>query len=753
MARLPRPPAPALDLIAARSAANNAASSANASDNADANNNATAATEIADDRDSRSSSSTNSPIPIENEESDFYAAANDSQSSIGVGIEPGLQDMQVNDQQCLPIVHTLPSEILISIFARINEPHHLRNCMLTCKRWARNVVEILWHRPLCSSWDRHAAICRTLASDRPFFTYADFVKRLNLASLAAEVNDGSVIPLSVLTRVERLTLTNCADMTDLGLQPLVQNSPHLLALDISGDRNITEVSINTIADHCRKLQGLNVSGCKQISNDSLVRLGENCRYIKRLKLNECTDLNDAAVLSFANNCPNILEIDLHQCINVGGEPVTALLSKQQSLRELRLAGCDRIDDGAFLSLPPARTYDNLRILDLTSCTQLTDRAVEKIIDAAPRLRNLVLAKCSAITDAAVHSIARLGKNLHYVHLGHCRNITDDAVKHLVRACNRIRYIDLGCCTHLTDESVTLLAALPKLKRIGLVKCNNITDESMFALAKANDHRAQYRSANHMGHDVRLPSLERVHLSYCTNLTLPSIIKLLNCCPKLTHLSLTGVPAFLRDDLDNFCREAPKDFTEHQRAVFCVFSGNGVTGLREYLNTREEFAEFRQGRPQRRRAAVAPPANGTAAPAPDIDGFEDGDGVDDDEDLAEGSELHDFQNTADLTNLAHNPGPPPPPPPHGSDFAQLGQMGQIFTDNAQTQQPAAGIMTEMDGIWTDVRASQSWPAASANTPIPGPSSAGPSTAGGGGGLFHRTGPSTASMQGNVEDDEA
>ena len=32
--------------------------------------------------------------------------------------------------------------------------------------------------------------------------------------------------------------------------------------------------------------------------------------------------------------------------------------------------------------------------------------------------------------------------------------------------------------------------------------------------------------------------------------------LLKACPRLTHLSLTGVPAFLRDDLDRFCRDAP-----------------------------------------------------------------------------------------------------------------------------------------------------------------------------------------------------
>ena len=217
-----------------------------------------------------------------------------------------------------------------------------------------------------------------------------------------------------------------------------------------------------------------------------------------------------------------------------------------------------ISDGAFLNLPPNKTYEHLRILDLTSCARLTDHAIEKIIDVAPRLRNLVFAKCRNLTDLAVNAIAKLGKNLHYLHLGHCGHITDTAVIKLVSSCNRIRYIDLGCCVHLTDLSVTKLAQLPKLRRIGLVKCSNITDDSVYALAHAQ--RPRHRVVGEHGAEITSyypgSSLERVHLSYCTNLTLKSVVVLLNNCHKLTHLSLTGVQAFLRSDLEAFCREAP-----------------------------------------------------------------------------------------------------------------------------------------------------------------------------------------------------
>ncbi|RTE74273.1 hypothetical protein BHE90_011269 [Fusarium euwallaceae] len=638
----------------------------------------------ADDQDdSRSSSSSTSPAPADNEESDFFLGANDSQSSIGV---PNFQDMQVEDD-CQPPVNRLPNEILISIFAKLSATSDLYHSMLVCKRWARNTVDLLWHRPACTNWRNHSSICQTLQLEHPFFSYRDFIKRLNLAALADKVNDGSVLPLSVCTRVERLTLTNCRGLTDSGLIALVENSNSLLALDISNDKNITEQSITAIAEHCKRLQGLNISGCENISNESMIALANNCRYIKRLKLNECAQLQDDAIHAFANNCPNILEIDLHQCSRIGNGPVTSLMVKGNCLRELRLANCDLIDDDAFLSLPAGRHFEHLRILDLTSCMRLTDAAVQKIIDVAPRLRNLVLAKCRNITDAAVHAISKLGKNLHYVHLGHCGNITDEGVKKLVQNCNRIRYIDLGCCVNLTDESVKRLALLPKLKRIGLVKCSSITDESVLALAEAAYRPRVRRDATGVlvGGEYYASSLERVHLSYCINLSLKSIMKLLNSCPRLTHLSLTGVAAFQRDDFQPYCRQAPPEFTQHQRDVFCVFSGTMVSKFRDFLNTSPQFEEYWETNSWPRSArwdALRPPRNSVAAQQSAAVGEgADDEMADDDNDFEgmDGSEMAvDAQvpipvngnvpngtvNPSQLMNNTFTQAIPVPPPPPG-----------------------------------------------------------------------------------------
>jgi len=668
--------------------------------------------------DSRASSSSSSPAPPDHEESDFFLAANDSQSSLGV---PNIQDMQVTDDECLPAVQRMPNEILIAVFAKLSSSSDLLHAMLTCKRWARNAVDILWHRPSCSTWKKHESICQTLSLEHPYFAYRDFVRRLNLAALAEEVNDGSVQPLTECKRVERLTLTSCINLTDSGLIALVENNSHLYSLDVSypvpnttpGTQepvlrgHITETSVDAITQNCPRLQGLNISGCQKISNESLVRLAQRCRYLKRLKLNDCVQLQDSAVIAFAENCPNILEIDLQQCKRVGNEPVTALFTKGNALRELRLANCELIDDSAFLSLPSNRTYEHLRILDLSSCPGVTDRAIEKIIEVAPRLRNLVLQKCRHLTDAAVYAISRLGKNLHFLHLGHCALITDDGVKRLVSMCNRIRYIDLGCLLHLTDDSVTRLANLPKLKRIGLVKCASITDASVIALANAN-RRPRMRKDAHGNlipgeYSTSQSCLERVHLSYCTNLTQASIIRLLNCCPRLTHLSLTGVQAFLREDLERYSRPAPSEFTEHQRSVFCVFSGQGVVNLRKHFNrliTAEESRRSNRAVVPTDAPIFQPPAQGVLIDVSVSVDDGDPDALDDDDVPEDGSEM--VIDTQPLLNhhnitLAHNPAtagtiPAPPPIPAmvpspqpeglGDPFAYVGQHSVTF--------PAQGI---------------------------------------------------------------
>lgn len=85
-----------------------------------------------------------------------------------------------------------------------------------------------------------------------------------------------------------------------------------------------------------------------------------------------------------------------------------------------------------------------------------------------------------------------------------------------------------------------------------LQVQNLTDRAIYALVEKHT------------------SLERIHLSYCDNITVPAVFWLLQRLDRLTHLSLTGVPAFLREELQSMCRTPPK-VCPRAALFLCCFS--------------------------------------------------------------------------------------------------------------------------------------------------------------------------------------
>ncbi|KAI9023716.1 hypothetical protein CLU79DRAFT_113912 [Phycomyces nitens] len=494
--------------------------------------------------------------------------------------------------QTRPSLDNIPTEIVIQILKNLTNHKDIMNCALAIRSWSYCCYEIIWFKPIMMDPISWVNLCWTLnKSPSTYYPYYSFIKRINLSEITEYIKDNYLSSLSVCDRLERITLTGCHKLTDAGLCSLLSksSSAHLVSMDLSEITNITDTTILKIAECCPRLQGLNLSMYKDrpeqfhgVTDTSIIKLAQGCRGLRRVILNNCSLLTDASITVLARNCRSLLEIDLINCA-ITEESLLAIFKHCRELREFRLNQCDNLGDFGFLEsdlmtgpVGGRPYYDQLRIIDLSGMVKITDDSVISLVEAAPKIRNLVLNKCTNITDKAVMAICNLGRYLHVLHLGHCLNLTNRSIIQLARSCTRIRYLDLACCSQLTDVAVFELSNLQRLKRIGLVKCTKITDESVKALA------SRPRIAN---------SLERVHLSYCSRLTVSSIHSLLNACQLLTHLSLTQVRDFLRPDFQSFCRNAPKDFSDQQRQAFCVFSGKGVQNFRNYLNTNEGMVGF------------------------------------------------------------------------------------------------------------------------------------------------------------------
>ncbi|ESK94429.1 scf e3 ubiquitin ligase complex f-box protein grra [Moniliophthora roreri MCA 2997] len=490
---------------------------------------------------------------------------------------------------------SLPPEILIHILKHLQSPRDIYNSLQVSRTWCECSVELLWHKPTLNKVDPLLKLTKLLASPRQTFTYASFIRRLNFLSIGQELKDDTFSVLSKCDRLERLTLVGCSDLSTNTLSRVLPSFPNLVAIDLTGVENTSDKAIIGLASVAKRLQGINLGGCKNVSGEGVFALAKNCPLLRRVKLSGLETLTDKPVSALAKSCPFLLEIDLNSCKLITDHAIRDIWTYSTHMREMKLSHCPELTDAAFPAplkrdkapttdtpnpfplsntqaadsgeLEPlviTRTFEHLRMLDLTACSLVTDDAIEGIVSHAPKIRNLVLNKCSLLTDRSVENICKLGRHLHYLHLGHTSKITDKSVRTLARSCTRLRYVDFANCVLLTDMAVFELSALPKLRRVGLVRVSNLTDEAIYALAE------------------RHATLERIHLSYCDQISVMAIHFLLQKLHKLTHLSLTGVPAFRQPELQQFCREPPPDFSTTQQSAFCVYSGKGVSQLRAFL---------------------------------------------------------------------------------------------------------------------------------------------------------------------------
>ncbi|KAG9515350.1 RNI-like protein, partial [Aureobasidium melanogenum] len=205
---------------------------------------------------------------------------NDSQSSVAASLD--LMDDANFEERCrLSPVYRLPAELLIAIFGRLASTKDLMSCMLVSKDWARNSVALLWHRPQTNNWASIHSVVKSIRKTDRFFAYQDLVKRLNLSTLASQVSDGTLMGLTACKRIERLTLTNCAKLTDLSLSTLIHGNRSLIALDVTQLDQLTDRTLELVARNCVRLQGLNMTGCRRLTDQSLVQVAQNCRQLKR----------------------------------------------------------------------------------------------------------------------------------------------------------------------------------------------------------------------------------------------------------------------------------------------------------------------------------------------------------------------------------------------------------------------------------------------------------------------------------------
>nr|XP_056718335.1 F-box/LRR-repeat protein fbxl-1-like [Euleptes europaea] len=303
-------------------------------------------------------------------------------------------------------------------------------------------------------------------------------------------------------RLATLDLSGCSELTNRAVLALCSRLPDLRCLRLGKLLRVTDAGFQGVS-HLRRLQSLDVSECSLVSSSELVKALGTIEWrpqLVSLNVAFCALLRDSSVISLAGALNRSLRVlDLSSCTSITNRSVQAISTHLSNLIVLRLAWCKELTDWGLLGVEQPR--------------EANDNSREK--DAGPKFsRNFgnmgfFLPPPQDLEPDApilVDLTKQEGQQKHRASL--------NALSHL-------QELDLTACGKLTDTSIAKVIAFPELRRLSLSLVPNITDTSLTAVTR------------------HCRSLEHLSLSHCVNLTDRGFAEAAGTLPRLQHLVLSG----------------------------------------------------------------------------------------------------------------------------------------------------------------------------------------------------------------------
>lgn len=509
-------------------------------------------------------------------------------SSVDSGDDTAVQVASINtsvESKPNQNMKLFPEHVLRGILAKLSNFELLK--MITVnKTMAKIICELIYYRPYISSKNKmrkfEASIFYSLAQST-IFPYHKLVKRLNFSFFNVTIEPGSLRVLGACSSVERLTMIRLNGITGKDISVFVSNLKKniLTSVDVTNTPLLNGDEVRAFIENCElSLQGLYMPN-SQCSTELLNSLFEKCRNLKRVRLMETGFLTNDNLITMSLNLHKMVELDISECQNINSYAVYRALSGMPNIRDFVANGCKNIDNSFIRNLYENKVFlkklKNFSVGNLNPIFSLQDMDLYYLTVIAPNIKHLTLSKHTDITDVGMGYISKLKKSLTTLNIGHLSQISNLGISYIIE-CSKLTYLDLSACDSISSEGFILLSKFKRLRRLGMVKCMKLDDYTLLKfLAKTN------------------AQLERVHLSYCPQLTGFSIIELLKRHSKLQHLSVSGIPAVqsLLTKLREYSRQAPYEFTSEQTISFAIFSGSkNIAHIKDVLNKQLVDRDFR-----------------------------------------------------------------------------------------------------------------------------------------------------------------
>ncbi|XP_057792263.1 F-box/LRR-repeat protein 3 [Salvia miltiorrhiza] len=365
-------------------------------------------------------------------------------------------------------------------------------------------------------------------------------------SYCTAFGDLEAAALSSAAGLRDLNLDKCLNISDAGLAKVAVGCPELRSLSLRWCFGVTDIGIQLLSNKCLHLKRLDISYLK-VSSESLRWISEMER-LETLQMVGCGSVDDMGLLHIANKCASLKVLDISRCDRLSMDALCSVINGHNRLLQLHASYCfselsmsfvDRLKDLTnleVLRIDGARVSDSMLNIISNNCKclakvglgkcRVTDTGVRHLVSSCVNLKVLDLTCCSDLTDSAILAMALSCRDLLCLKLECCNLLSEGSLNHLGSHCRFLEEIDLTDCSGINDIGLKYLSRCSELVSLKLGLCSNISDKGLSYMA-SNCSKIQeldlYRCAGigdgglaAISHGCK--KLKALNLSYCDGVT-------------------------------------------------------------------------------------------------------------------------------------------------------------------------------------------------------------------------------------------
>ncbi|XP_063052776.1 F-box and leucine-rich repeat protein 13 isoform X2 [Engraulis encrasicolus] len=144
----------------------------------------------------------------------------------------------------------------------------------------------------------------------------DFLNSSSLVSLdisGCNIQDKGLSAVGEINCLQKLTMSECLGITDVGIEKFSKQARRLEDIDISHCVSLSDVSIKSLSSYCKPLARLIVAGCPKITDVGIHYLALFTPHLRELDVSGCVLLTDRSPRTLLKGCRSLHSLTMLYC--------------------------------------------------------------------------------------------------------------------------------------------------------------------------------------------------------------------------------------------------------------------------------------------------------------------------------------------------------------------------------------------------------------------------------------------------------